>query len=109
MTIDKLRTEKVTLEKKLKRLEQQYREARCRLKNVESTLYNCEQRERLTSHVGIADGVKIAHRVAPYERNAWMNTTTGTLIQIRRKFALVDYGQHGRWRIPFSNVVAANG
>jgi hypothetical protein len=102
-----LLAEKTRLEKKMKRLDSQFRECSRRVNQIDRQLYFAERRKTLAPLIGVSGGVKISYRVAPDDRDAWMNTALGTLLDIRRSRVTVDYGDHKRWNLHLRDVVPA--
>jgi hypothetical protein len=54
--------------------------------------------------IGVPDGVTIRYR--GWDRRI-PDGTTGTLTKIARKRASVDFGEHGNWTLPITDLIAA--
>jgi hypothetical protein len=104
---EKLIAEQKKLKAKMRRLNTQFHDASDRLAEIDRQLHRLEKREQLEPLIGVPQGVKCSYRRAPHERNAWLNSASGTLTKIGRTRAHVDFDSHGSWTFPLGDIVPA--
>lgn len=108
---DELTREATGLRRKWDRLRQQARVDERRLNAIEAAL----RRLDFIELVGKPNAVKLRHRERPGSRYARLNDLTGTVLSVRRKLAVVDFGDSGklspsssgRWAIPVGELLPA--
>ena len=76
-----------------------------RLRTIEQELH----RLSIIELVGKPGAVKPRYRERKGTRCEHLNDLTGTVVEVRRTRALVDFGEGGRWEMPVQWVLPADG
>ena len=65
-------------------------------------------RLRLNALVGLEAGVMLRFRHPATDRCANLNDARGTLLDVRRTRATVDFGAHGRWNMKADSLIPSS-
>jgi hypothetical protein len=101
-TIESLTAEEAKLRNKLKRLREQRDAIEGRLRAIE------DQKHRLAIAELVGKQVRIRTRYPVGDRCHKLNDVAGVLVELKRTRAVVDFGEHGRWRWPIDELLPAD-
>ena len=104
--IAELKAEIGEVRQRMKPLIARERELENELGRVESRARAVKQRERVQGMVG----QEVRHsEIVNNAKLEWINDCTGRLVEVGRKYAVVDFGEpHGKWRMPIDAVYAVD-
>lgn len=102
--ISRLRSTQAQITRRMKARDAAQCADRDRLLDVESKIHS----ETIRGLLGIADAVRIGHRRPSGHRDARFNDALGTVVDVKRTRALVDYGALGKWSLPLTDLKPAS-